>query len=59
MVSLIAELYVAAVAVLGFGLGLWLHTQLDTSGQIQIAPRSPFKTYSYSLWTLGEGRASA
>ena len=43
MIALIAEMYVVAVAVAGFLIGLSLSHRLRNENQLTIRPPSPFK----------------
>lgn len=43
MHALLAELFVVGVIVVGVGIGLWLQTIMQNTGQLAITLPSPFK----------------
>ena len=55
MQVLLAELYVAAVAVIGLGIGLYLQSRMENTRQIDVALPSPFKQH----WVIQEIHAAA
>jgi hypothetical protein len=54
MQTLLPELYVAAVALMGFGIGLYLQSRLENTKQ-NVALPSPFK----ERWVVQEIHATA
>ena len=50
-------LFVFAVAVAGAAIGLWLQTNLEVTGQIEISLPSPFRESSEEGWILHESPA--
>jgi len=54
MQALLPELYVAAVAVIGLGIGLYLQSRMENTQQIDVALPSPFK----ERWVVQEIHAT-
>ena len=59
MVMSLAELYVAGIVVVGFGMGLWLQIRMQNTGQLAITPPSPFKEKRYRAIAIMEDYAHA
>jgi len=58
MITLFAELYIAAVVMAGAGIGLWLHVSLGNSRQLTVKFPSPLREHRTS-WIAQEGHAAA
>jgi hypothetical protein len=60
MYSVWPVVYIAAVAVVGFGTGLWLHLRLQNENQLTFKLRSPFAAIPTHIeWTAQESHSHA
>ena len=60
MVSTLPAMYIAAVVVVGFGTGLYLHFRLQNEHQLTFKLRSPFTAIPTHIeWTAQESHSHA